>query len=151
MLNEKLYVSMLLVICQVSHHVNCLIAEYGYSKKATEQMDVYSFGVVMLELISGRQAEDNESWDSLDIVKWVRRKVNISNGALQVLDPKISNSSRNEMLGALEIALHCTSVMPEKRPSMFEVVRTLQSLNTRSCLPNLELSSTCEDQQSLPV
>ncbi|XVF56080.1 hypothetical protein PTKIN_Ptkin06aG0087900 [Pterospermum kingtungense] len=123
--------------------------EYGYSKKATEQMDVYSFGVVLLELITGRQAEDVESLDSLDIVKWVRRKVNITNGALQVLDPKISNSSQREMLGALEVALRCTAVMPEKRPSMSEVVRTLQSLNTRTCLPNLELSS-CEEQ-SLPV
>ncbi|KAK8279960.1 hypothetical protein V6Z11_D09G144400 [Gossypium hirsutum] len=104
--------------------------ECRYSKKATEQMDVYSFGVVLLELITGRQAEDIESLDSLDIVKWVRRKVNITNGALQILDPKISSSSsQKEMLRALETALHCTAVMPEKRPSMIEVVKTLESLN----------------------
>ncbi|XVF75840.1 hypothetical protein PTKIN_Ptkin13bG0219100 [Pterospermum kingtungense] len=123
--------------------------EFGYSKKATELMDIYSYGVVLLELITGQQAEDIESLDSLDIVKWVRRKVNITNGALQVLDPKISNSSQKEMLGALEIALSCTAVMPEKRPSMFEVVRTLESLNTRNCLHNLELSTP--EEQSLPV
>ncbi|XVE96024.1 hypothetical protein REPUB_Repub02eG0185900 [Reevesia pubescens] len=123
--------------------------EYGYSKKATEEMDVYSFGVVLLELVTGRQAEDNESLDSLDIVKWVRRKVNITNGALQVLDPKISSSFQTEMLGALEVALRCTAVMPEKRPSMFEVVRTLQSLNTRTSLPNLEFYTS--EEQSLPV
>ncbi|OMO70188.1 hypothetical protein COLO4_28714 [Corchorus olitorius] len=120
--------------------------EFGYSKKATEEMDVYSFGVVLLELITGRQAEDIESLDSLDIVKWVRRKVNITNGAVQVLDPKISTSSQKEMLGALEIAMRCTAVMPEKRPSMFEVVRTLQSLNTSPCFANMELSCTSEDQ-----
>lgn len=113
-------------------------------------MDVYSYGVVLLELITGRQAEDIESLDSLDIVKWVRRKVNITNGALQVLDPKISaNSCQKEMLGALEIALSCTAVMPEKRPSMFEVMRSLQSLNTRNCLRNLELSTS--EEHSLPV
>ena len=112
-------------------------------------MDVYSFGVVLFELITGRQAEDIESLDSLDIVKWVRRKVNITNGALQVLDPKISNSSQKEMLGALEIALRCSAVMPEKRPSMFEVVRTLQSIITRTCLSNLELSTS--EKQSLRV
>ncbi|XVE61205.1 hypothetical protein DITRI_Ditri06bG0020800 [Diplodiscus trichospermus] len=123
--------------------------EYGYSKKATELMDVYSFGVVLLELITGRQAEDIESLDSLDIIKWVRRKVNITNGAFQVLDPKISNSSQKEMLEALEIALRCTAIMPEKRPSMAEVVRTLQSLNRRTCLPNMELSTS--EEESLAV
>ncbi|KAL6145279.1 hypothetical protein ACLB2K_055967 [Fragaria x ananassa] len=102
--------------------------ENQYSKKATEQMDVYSFGVVLLELVTGRQAEQALPSEPLDIVKWVRRKVNITNGAVQVLDPKVTSSSQQEMLVALEIALHCTYVMPEKRPSMSEVVKSLQSL-----------------------
>ncbi|KAL1153016.1 hypothetical protein V6Z11_A09G148300 [Gossypium hirsutum] len=124
--------------------------ECRYSKKATEQMDVYSFGVVLLELITGRQAEDIESLDSLDIVKWVRRKVNITNGALQILDPKISSSSsQKEMLRALETALHCTAVMPEKRPSMIEVVKTLESLNSGSCVPSTLDSE--EQMQSVGV
>ncbi|XP_044469056.1 probably inactive leucine-rich repeat receptor-like protein kinase At5g06940 [Mangifera indica] len=123
--------------------------EYGYSKKPTEQMDVYSFGVVLLELLTGRQAEKAEPEESLDVVKWVRRKINITNGAFQVLDPRIPNSSQQEMLGALEIALRCTSVMPEKRPSMFEVVKALQSLSSRTGLWNMELSTL--EEHSLPV
>ncbi|KAK9290177.1 hypothetical protein L1049_008343 [Liquidambar formosana] len=129
---------------------SCYIApENGYSKKATEQMDIYSFGVVLLELLTGRQAQKAESGDSLDIVKWVRRKINITNGAFQVLDPKVSNASQQEMLGALEIALRCTSVMPEKRPSMSEVVRALQSLSSKAHLPNLEFSTS--EEFSVPI
>ncbi|XP_057506210.1 LOW QUALITY PROTEIN: probably inactive leucine-rich repeat receptor-like protein kinase At5g06940 [Actinidia eriantha] len=126
--------------------LSCYIApEYGYCKKATEQIDTYSFGVVLLELLTGRPAEETESGeDSLDVVKWVRRKINISNGAFQVLDPKISNSSQQEMLAALDIALQCTSVMPEKRPPMPEVVRALQSLHSRTCLSNAEFSASDE-------
>ncbi|GFY98279.1 leucine-rich repeat receptor-like protein kinase family protein [Actinidia rufa] len=126
--------------------LSCYIApEYGYCKKATEQIDTYSFGVVLLELLTGRPAEETESGeDSLDVVKWVRRKINISNGAFQVLDPKISNSSQQEMLAALDIALRCTSVMPEKRPPMPEVVRSLQSLHLRTCLSNAEFSASEE-------
>lgn len=108
-------------------------------------MDVYSFGVVLLELVTGRQAERAEASDSLDVVKWVRRKVNITNGAFQVLDPKISSCSQQEMLGALEVALRCTSVMPEKRPSMCEVVKLLQSLGSRTCLPSIDLSASEEE------
>ncbi|KAF5750701.1 putative Receptor protein kinase CLAVATA1 precursor [Tripterygium wilfordii] len=125
---------------------SCYIApESRYTKKATEQMDVYSFGVVLLELVTGQNAGKTETSDSLDIVRWVRRKINITNGALQVIDPKVSSSFQQQMLGALEIALTCTSVNPEKRPSMFEVVRALESLNPSPHLP----VSTSDDNESL--
>ena len=120
-------------------------------------MDVYSFGVVLLELVTGRQAEkaepEPESAESIDIVKWVRRKINITDGALKVLDPKISTSSQQDMMGALEMALRCTSVMPEKRPTMFEVLRGLQSLSSKTQIPDLELSigASNEHYSSLPV
>ncbi|PIN04024.1 Serine/threonine protein kinase [Handroanthus impetiginosus] len=129
---------------------SCYLApEYGHMKKATEQNDTYSFGVILLELLTGRQAEQKESeGPSLDVVKWVRRKINITNGAMKVLDPKISNSSQQQMLGALEIGLHCTSVIPEKRPSMCEVVKALQSLET-SHLQGLEFCASVDS--SIPL
>lgn len=123
--------------------------ECGYTKKATEQMDVYSFGVVLLELIAGRQADRAEPADSVDIVKWVRRKINITNGAVQVLDSKISNSSQQEMLAALDIAIRCTSVLPEKRPSMLEVIRALQSLGPKTHVSDSYLSTP--EENSVPV
>ncbi|KAK9055473.1 hypothetical protein SSX86_026556 [Deinandra increscens subsp. villosa] len=120
----------------------CYMApELGYNKKATEQMDTYGFGVILLELVTGRAAEGTDSSeDSLDVVKWVRRKVNICNGPVQVLDPKISSSCKQEALGMLEIALQCTSVMPEKRPSMSEVVAALQSLGSKTRVHHPEMS-----------
>ncbi|CAA2983085.1 probably inactive leucine-rich repeat receptor kinase At5g06940 [Olea europaea subsp. europaea] len=118
---------------------SCYLApEYGYTKKASEEIDTYGFGVVLLELITGRKAEreEKESGESLDVVKWVRRKINITDGALKVLDPKISSSSQQEMLGVLEIALRCTAVIPEKRPSMSEVVKALETINSRASSSN---------------
>ncbi|XP_039116929.1 probably inactive leucine-rich repeat receptor-like protein kinase At5g06940 [Dioscorea cayenensis subsp. rotundata] len=109
----------------------CYIApEQKCSKKATEQMDVYSFGVVLLELITGKKAEIPDSRDSIDIVTWVRRKINMTNAEHQILDSNISNSFQQEMLSVLELALCCISVVPDKRPSMFEVVQSLQSVYT---------------------
>ncbi|KAE9621703.1 putative protein kinase RLK-Pelle-LRR-XI-1 family [Lupinus albus] len=119
--------------------------EYGYNKKPSEQLDVYSFGVVLLELVSGKQAYPKEENDeSLDIVKWVRRKVNITNGVQQILDPRISHTFHHEMIEALNIALSCISVVPQKRPSMVDVVRDLQSLESRTCIANLK--DTSEEQ-----
>lgn len=76
----------------------------GHTKKAAEEMDTYSFGVILLELVTGRQAEQQAAMDALNVVKWVRRKINLRNGAAQVLDPKISQNCQQAMLAALEIA-----------------------------------------------
>ncbi|XP_027176999.1 probably inactive leucine-rich repeat receptor-like protein kinase At5g06940 [Coffea eugenioides] len=118
--------------------------EYGHTKKATEQSDAYSFGVVLLELVTGRQAEQPAAMDSLNVVKWVRRKINLKNGAVQLLDPKISQNCQQAMLAVLEIAVQCTNVVPEKRPRMSEVLKALQSINSRNSLASKELSSSGE-------
>lgn len=107
-----------------------VITEQKCSKKATEQMDVYSFGVVLLELITGKKAEIPDPRDSIDIVTWVRRKINMTNAEHQILDSNISSSFQQEMFSVLELALCCISVVPDKRPSMFEVVQSLQSVYT---------------------
>ncbi|KAL2501210.1 putative inactive leucine-rich repeat receptor-like protein kinase [Forsythia ovata] len=95
-----------------SFHICFIAAEYAYTKKATEKNDTYGFGVILLELITGWKAKqsEEESRESLDVVKCVRRKINITDGPLKVLDQKISSSSRHQMLGVLEIALRCTAV-----------------------------------------
>ncbi|ESQ40623.1 hypothetical protein EUTSA_v10012646mg [Eutrema salsugineum] len=108
--------------------------ENNYSKKATEEMDVYSFGVLLLELVTGQRAEKaegGESGESLDIVKQVRRKINLTNGAAQVLDEKIlSSSCQSEMLKTLDIALSCIAVAAEKRLSMLQVIKALESISS---------------------
>ncbi|TVU15627.1 hypothetical protein EJB05_39157, partial [Eragrostis curvula] len=115
----------------LASHMNykCYVApEQNCTKQPTHLMDVYSFGVILLELITGKPAEQPAANDSVDIVRWVRRRVNVTDGALQILDPSIARTAQQEMQAALELALRCTSVMPDQRPAMDEVVRSLQPL-----------------------
>ena len=45
---------------------NCLIsAEYAYTRKVNEKVDVFGFGVVLLELTTGRKANDGGEHGSL--------------------------------------------------------------------------------------
>lgn len=103
--------------------------EYAYTAKVNEKIDVYGFGVVLLELITGRKAVEMEQDDLIDVVKWVRGKVNTKDGIWKVLDPKIREKSEQEMVSVLKVALLCTSVLPQRRPSMQEVVEMLQPVN----------------------
>ncbi|CAL5016425.1 unnamed protein product [Urochloa decumbens] len=106
----------------------CYMApEQSYAKNPTHLMDVYSFGVILLELVTGKPAEQPASDDyGVDIVRWVRRRINVADS--EILDPSISRTARQGMQAALELALRCTAVMPDQRPAMDEVVRSLQPL-----------------------
>lgn len=108
--------------------------EQSCAKNPTHLMDVYSFGVILLELVTGKPAEQPASDDSVDIVRWVRRRINVADA--QILDPSISRTAQQGMQAALELALRCTSVMPDQRPAMDEVVRSLcSSVHPQTLLP----------------
>ncbi|XP_042059976.1 LRR receptor-like serine/threonine-protein kinase RGI5 isoform X2 [Salvia splendens] len=100
--------------------------EYAYSMRVTEAGNVYSFGVVLLELLSGKQAVS----EGTELAKWV---VSISDWD-QILDSNLgeietSIAVKNQMLGVVEVALACTNISPEMRPTAVSVVQML--LNSR--------------------
>lgn len=68
--------------CYVAPEQNC-------TKKPTHLMDAYSFGVILMELITGKPAEQPAADDSVDIARWVRRRINVTDGASQILGPSI--------------------------------------------------------------
>ncbi|XP_019440967.1 PREDICTED: MDIS1-interacting receptor like kinase 1-like [Lupinus angustifolius] len=122
--------------------------EYGYSLKVDEKIDIYSYGVVLLELLTGKRPLDPEFEESIDIVGWIRRKMD-KGCSEKALDPSVGNCMhvQEEMLLVLRIALLCTAKIPKDRPSMRDVIMMLgeakprrkSSVSTETLAPNKEM------------
>ncbi|KAG0466107.1 hypothetical protein HPP92_017687 [Vanilla planifolia] len=108
-----------------------LAPEYAFNSKATTKGDVYSFGVVLMELITGKKPLEEEFGETKDIIFWVSTKMATREGAMEVLDKRLSTSPfEEEMIQMLKIALRCTCSSPNLRPSMNEVVQFLVELDS---------------------
>jgi len=124
--------------------------EYAYSSRVTEKSDIYSFGVVLLELVTGRRPVEPEFGENKDIVYWISRKVLTKEGAFEVLDCRIYESYKDEMIQALKIAVRCTSKLPHLRPSMREVVQMLLEAKPRNTVKTSQGKNNNDDEK-LPV
>ena len=115
--------------------------EYARTLKVDEKSDVYSYGVVLLELLTGRRAtlgnEDNMdihnkthitgSTEHMDLVRWVTVMARSKEDVWTVMDTRldIMEEHKESIVSLLKIALLCTSSVPQRRPSMREVVELL--------------------------
>ncbi|KAJ4833981.1 Receptor-like protein kinase 7 [Turnera subulata] len=100
--------------------------EYAYTCKITQKSDVYSFGVVLLELVTGKRPVEPEFGENKDIVHWVCSKLGGKDSMLDIVDSSIAETSKEDALNVLRIAIHCTAKMPALRPSMRMVVHMLE-------------------------
>lgn len=106
--------------------------EVSQGKKLTHKADVYCFGLIMLEVMTGRipgefSSANNDVAD--DLSAWVRSAVH-SDWSTDILDSEIRvvNEGHEEMLELMEIALKCTSIVPESRPKMSEVLKWIEEI-----------------------
>lgn len=105
--------------------VRACCAECGHSRRLNEKVDVYSFGVVLLELTTGRRANNDDEQGNL--VEWAWRQLREGRELGDVVDPAINDSPhKDDITTVFKLGLLCTDTMPSKRPSMKEVLQILQ-------------------------
>ncbi|KAJ7943130.1 LRR receptor-like kinase [Quillaja saponaria] len=106
-------------------------------RKHTQKSDVYSFGVLLLELLTGKcpSVVDNSGPMSgygggvLDLPRWVQSVVR-EEWTAEVFDLELMRYKdiEEEMVGLLQIAMTCTTALPDQRPRMNQVVKMIEEI-----------------------
>ncbi|KAH8961519.1 hypothetical protein BDL97_05G054800 [Sphagnum fallax] len=101
---------------------------YYATGQANEKNDVYSYGVVLLELVTGKKAIEKK----MILVDWCREFLHSDPDLWQLLLPKMVDDRINpseylqqQLLAVVQLAMECVDDVPDRRPSMREVVKRL--------------------------
>ncbi|KAF7084408.1 hypothetical protein CFC21_088040 [Triticum aestivum] len=110
----------------------CYMApEYGYRLKVNEKVDVYSFGVVLLELTTGRVANDGGL--EYCLAEWAWRQYQEYGLSIDLLDEDIRDPANIEdAFAVFTLGVICTGGQPSVRPSMKDVLYALLRFEHRS-------------------
>ena len=79
-----------------------------------------------MELVTGKRPIEPEFGDNKDIVSWVSSKLKNRESVLSMIDSSIDESLKEEAIKVLKIAILCTAMLPELRPTMRSVVHMLE-------------------------
>lgn len=103
---------------------SCPCAEYAYTRKVTEKVDVYSFGVVLLELTTGRKANDGGELGCL--AEWARHHYQSGASILDATDKSIGYAGYpSEIETVFRLGVQCAGTLPASRPTMKDVLQSL--------------------------
>ncbi|GKB74644.1 probable serine/threonine-protein kinase PIX13 [Tanacetum coccineum] len=120
-----------------SHVTTRVMGTYGYA--APEYVttghlyvksDVYGFGVVLVEILTGMRALDNgRPAAQRNLVDWVKPYLANRRKIKNIMDPRLEGRYPSKAAsGVAQLALTCLGPEPKTRPSMKEVVATLERL-----------------------
>lgn len=122
-----------------SHVTTRILGTYGYAAPeyiATGHLyvksDVYGFGVVLLELLTGLKVVDvNRPNGSHNLIDWAKPFLAEKRKLKKIMDPRLENQyPPKAAFQATELVLKCLESEPKHRPSMEEVLVTLQEINS---------------------
>ncbi|XP_012847816.1 PREDICTED: probable inactive receptor kinase RLK902 [Erythranthe guttata] len=104
--------------------------EVNDSRKISQKADVYSFGIVLLELLTGKAPDHVLTEEGIELPNWVNSVVQ-EKWTIEVFDPDLLVEYENldeKMVHLLHIAITCTALLPDKRPSMLEVTQRIREI-----------------------
>ncbi|KAK6245688.1 hypothetical protein SCA6_008778 [Theobroma cacao] len=145
-----------------SHVTTRVMGTYGYAAPeyvATGHLyvksDVYGFGVVLLEMLTGLRALDtNRPSGEHNLVEWAKYSLTQKKKLKKIMDPRLEERyPLKAALQAGELILRCLESDPKNRPSMEEVLETLEKISAINEKPKDSKASTshrnaiCQEEQ----
>lgn len=106
--------------------------------------DVYGFGVVLLEMLTGLRALDtNRPTGEINLVEWAVPYLENKRKLKKIMDPRLANKYPMEAaIQAAEITKKCLQSDPKNRPSMDNILETLEQVNAIQENPKKKRCST---------
>lgn len=92
--------------------------------------DVYGFGVVLLEMLSGQRALDtNRPTGEHNLADWAKPYLADRRKLPRLMDPRLGGQYPSKgAFQAAQLTLKCLAGDPKSRPSMKEVLETLEQI-----------------------
>lgn len=96
--------------------------------------DVFGFGVVLVEMLTGLRAVDSSRPSGQEnLVEWVKPYLSDRRKLKTIMDSMLQGKYPSKTVYEIaQVALNCLAPEPKSRPSMEEVVRTLEKLEAAS-------------------
>ncbi|XP_012590516.1 PREDICTED: interleukin-1 receptor-associated kinase 3 isoform X2 [Condylura cristata] len=115
-----------------SRHLWYMPEEYIRQGKLSVKTDVYSFGIVIMEVLTGYKVvlDDPKHTQLRDLIMELMEKRGLD-ACLSFLDKKVDPGPRNFSAKLFFLAGQCAAMRAKLRPSMDEVLNTLESTQAR--------------------
>ncbi|KAH7847846.1 hypothetical protein Vadar_030845 [Vaccinium darrowii] len=121
-----------------THLTTQVVGTYGYAAPEyvaaghlNIKSDVYSYGVVLIEMLTGLRAVDkNRPSAKHSLVEWVKPYLPQKRKLVNIMDSKLEGKYPSKAAFQIaQLALKCLGPYPKTRPSMKEVVETLERID----------------------
>ncbi|KAM1485441.1 hypothetical protein TB1_036293 [Malus domestica] len=110
--------------------------EYAMHGHFSVKSDVYSFGVLVLEIVSGQKNNSFCHGDDVEDLLSYAWKCWREGTASNLIDPTLTNGSRNEIMRCIHIGLLCVQENIADRPTMNAIVLMLNSYSVTLRVPS---------------
>ncbi|GAA0159656.1 hypothetical protein LIER_16379 [Lithospermum erythrorhizon] len=108
--------------------------EYFKTGQCNSKCDVYGFGVVMVEMLTGLRALDSRRPNGQEnMIHWIKPHLYVIENLEVVMDSQLNGRyPLEEASNVAQTALTCLEDEPKMRPSMKEVLETLEGITSLS-------------------